>query len=247
MGLLSLEQARGGPFVFTHEGASHVLPDPAEMDHTAILAAFRSEGRSLTQLRMPAWKAAKLLEAWARHHDLGLSSDVERLFYLLERYDKDIEVDLRAHAGGADLGQLWRSRRWRLLLNLIDHLPRHSYYSHAVAHDEEHAKLLAKAQAERAEQGEQKAPSPPLFQWTPEVNALADLIDAVHSMHHTLRLVNSDPKKKQPTPPAPYPRPQTAIQGATQRAKHEARRKRHEALVARVLPHKRAVKAPSTD
>lgn len=239
MGILDLEAAKGGPFRFTLGGVPCVLPDPAEMSLQEIVTATRTDGLSLTDVRMPFHKAKALVLAWCKHYDLGTPADIDRLLYLLDRYDKHIEYDLQ-HFAGEDLVRLWQGRRWRRLLNLIDHLPRHSYYSDAVANDEEHARLLAKAQAERKAQGEEEKPwSPPMTMFTPEVTAIADLIDSVAAMHHTLRLVNSDPKKKQPAPPEPYRRPVTALAGATKRAQFEARKAKHEALVARLLPHKK--------
>lgn len=41
------------------------------------------------------------------------------------------------------MGELWRSRQWRKLLNLIDHLPMGSFYNEARGDDEELAQLLA--------------------------------------------------------------------------------------------------------
>lgn len=237
MGLLSLEQAKGGPFVYQHEGAVLVLPDPRDMPLEAILNAVASDGRSLLpELRLPLWKLRALLQRWVAHYDLGAPREIERLAYLLDRYDDHVEYDLRIHAGGADLRELWQSRRWRLLLNLIDHLPRHSYYSEAVANDPEHAAMIARSRAEAEANGEEKKPySPPMTIWTPEVGAIADLIDAVNGVKHVIQVVNSDPKGRKPQPPQAYPRPKTALQNAVQRAKHERRKKQHEALVKRLI------------
>lgn len=236
MGVLDLEAAKGGPFVFQHGGVSHSLPAPTDLPLETILQAVKTEGRSLMPaVRMPAWKARRVAQAWARHHDLGDLRDIQRLLYVLDKHDRHVEYDLRAHAG-VDLLELWHGRRWRLLLNLIDHLPRHSFYSEAVANDPEHARLLAKANAERAAAGEEKKHTPPMTTWTPEVGAIADLIDAVNGVNYTLKAVNSDKKVK---PPEPYPRPVTALQGATKRAQYERRKAAHESLVARVLPHKK--------
>lgn len=239
MGILDLEAASGGPFVYQHEGASHSLPNPDLMTLEEIVSAIRSEGRLLVSpVRMPLWKATEVMKAWALHHGLGEPREVQRLLYVLDKHHAHIEYDLHAHAG-VDMQTLWRGRRWRKLLNLIDHLPRHSYYSEAVANDPEHAKMLAKANAEREAAGEEKKKyTPPMTQWTPEVSAIADLIDSVNAMNYTLKMVNSDPKKRAPKPPDPYARPQTALEGATKRAKFERRQAKHDALVARLLPHK---------
>lgn len=238
MKLEDLEQAKGGPFVFRHEGALHVLPDPETVSPAWILRAFETDGRTLTDVRMPLHKAAALLRAWAGHYDLGTARDVRRLAYILDRYADAVEYDLRTI--GDDLGTLWRARRWRLLLNLIDHLPRHSYYSDAVSNDVEHARMLADAYAEQGEDGEKPKRTMPMTQFTPEVSALADLIDAVNRNTHVLQLVNTDPKAgKKPSPPEPYLRPETALQREMKVATTRARQRKHEELVARLLPHKR--------
>jgi hypothetical protein len=44
---------------------------------------------------------------------------------------------------GIDLGELWRARQWRKLLNLIEHLPRNSFFNEARANDPEVAEYLA--------------------------------------------------------------------------------------------------------
>jgi len=190
--------------------------------------------------RMRAWEAAVLIERWIAHYDLPVSRDLQRLVYLLERHRNALEFDLRVHANGADLGTLWRSRQWRLLLNLIDHLPGHSHFSAAVANDEEHAKLLADAMVQRQERGEPGAKaSRSLTGWTPEVAAIADLIDEVKALRHTTVMMGMDSKQPAPKPPEPYLRPGSALQDALRRAEHNRRQAAHDSLVARMLPHKR--------
>lgn len=91
-----------------------------------------------------------------------------RLAHLLARFGGAIEADL---AGKADVGELWRARRWRLLLNLIDHLPPWSHYGAAVADDEDYASAALAREAK---------PQPPsVAEWTPLVDAVNALVDRV--------------------------------------------------------------------
>jgi hypothetical protein len=152
---------------------------------------------------------------------------------VIGKYRAEIEYDLRAQLPGTDLGELWRSRRWRLLLNLIDHLPRNSYYAQAVANDEEHARMLLESM-----QGEKSDHSPALSTWTQEAAILADLVDAVNALQHTLIAVNST--KGAGKPKDPYPRPKTAID----RVRRQVRQERHEALANRMLSRRRTANSP---
>lgn len=70
--------------------------------------------------------------------------------------------------------------------------------------------------------------------YSPELEALAAIHDAVNQLRVAFIMANSKKGSKKPDIP-PYPRPVTMIE----EARRQARRERHEALVARVLPHKR--------
>jgi len=91
--------------------------------------------------------------------------------------------------------------------------------------------MMLRARSKAKEQGEKWAP--PMHTWTPEVDALHKVLDELSMLRYTLVAVNSE-KGKAGQPPKPHPRPRTAIERARMRAKMAA----HEALVARVLPHK---------
>jgi hypothetical protein len=125
------------------------------------------------------------------------------------------------------LGVLWRSRRWRYLLNLIDHLPADSHFMEAVSLDEEHARAMVKM----SEGMDKKPYAPPMSQWSMTANLLAVLIDEVRALRHITLAVNS---KQKPQPPNLYPRPQTAFD----KVRLQEREAKHRALVARMLPHK---------
>jgi hypothetical protein len=117
-----------------------------------------------------------------------------RLVYLLQRYGEAIEADLAL--AGWDLEELFRARRWRFILNIIDHLPGTSHFMAAVAGDEELA-----AQAPEPEPG-----PPPLQTWTPEVAALTLIADR---MGELIAMVHNTAAKHPAQPPPRLPRPET--------------------------------------
>lgn len=94
-----------------------------------------------------------------------------------------------------------RSRRWRRLLNLIDRLPVDSHYAAALAQDDE---LLELAMAEHP--GPMPTRSPSTTEFTPVVELLAAVYDAIRVQTATLLAVNGN----KPEQPKPWPRPETA-------------------------------------
>lgn len=123
-----------------------------------------------------------------------------------------------------DLGTEWRSRRWRKLLNLIDHLPRHSAFVEAMASDEQLAVELLK----RPDQ-ETKAQRR-MSEWTAETELLSAVVDRLAELIQTVA-AGHGAKPRQITP---APRPVTA----TERMRDRQRARKHRSIVARVLPHK---------
>jgi hypothetical protein len=103
----------------------------------------------------------------------------------------------------------------------------------ALSTDEEHARMVIKAQEKARRDGiEEKKPSgPPLSTWSPEVAMLANVADELRALRYLTTAVNS---KNKPNPPMPYARPITAFD----RVRNQEREAAHRALVARVLPHK---------
>lgn len=112
-----------------------------------------------------------------------------------------------------------------MLLNLIDHLPSHTHFFSAMSQDEEYAEMVLDAQ----ERGETSAGAgPSLTTWTPEVNALATVIDKLE----TVRMSVVGGFGGKPGEFIAYPRPKTAID----KVRHRRRVAQHESLVARLVP-----------
>lgn len=225
-------------FAVVLDGESYWMPDPRAEHYQQVLLALRLEHVPETPDCLE-WQRRLVFDRWRAAWDLPEFSSARRLAYLVDHYRSAAAFDLRATAG-VDLGDLWRARRWTHLLDLLDHLPAHSQFNSTVSMDEEHAKMMAESLAAREDIGESdtEAKGPALNTWTPEMAALTNIFDAVRSLTHTLIAVNSS-KGKVPDPPKPAPRPVTPLARATARAKFERRKAAHEALVARVLPHKR--------
>lgn len=234
-----------------HAGREISLPDPRTLHYQVILAALHLrhapgtpggepwKDHSETLIHpMPEWKRALVFERWRAAYDLPAFNDGQRLAYLVDKYRAPIAADLRMHAH-MDLGELWRERRWVTILDVLDRLPGHSWFSSAVSMDEEHAAMMAESiQAQAAASGQQpEAKGPSLTGWTNEVAALTNVLDAVRAVQHTIVAVNSE-RGKVPEPPKPAPRPVTPLEKALKAAAFAARKAKHESLVARVLPHK---------
>lgn len=233
-----LELGVGGPFAVRVDDQDIVLPDPADLHFQAVLLALRERHVPGTP-SMANWKRALVFERWSAHYDLPDFESARRLAYLVDHHRSAIVYDLQTFCSGADLGELWRARRWRTLLDYIDHLPSHSWFSAAVAMDEEHAQMLAESLAARHAEGEaDAAPSgPSLTSWTPEVSYLARVEDICRYIAWATFAAQIG--KQAGEPPKPGPVPVTPLQRAMKRVEHERRKAAHEALVARVLPNKR--------
>jgi hypothetical protein len=116
----------------------------------------------------------------------------------LERYGEAITADLGL--AGWDVVELYESGRWGFTLSLIDHLPRTSAFSQAVADDEEAAASMLDHVGERSS-------STPLTEWTPEVQVLAVVANRLAEVINVLIKANGGKPGRTPT----YPQPVTAI------------------------------------
>lgn len=122
-----------------------------------------------------------------------------------------------------DLADEWKSRRWRRLINLIDHLPRDSFMHEAMADDEELAEhMLASEPAEK----------PPVRRWSEygiQVELLAGIYDRLAEVPNAIAAANgAKPRKVKP-----YPRPVTAME----RVRERRAKRKHRSVVARMLPN----------
>lgn len=229
------------PFAIRHHDELIVLPSPLDHHYQWVLIALGVGHVPGTPGDLPEWKRARVFERWAAAWELPSYNDARRLAYLVDNYRAAISSDLQTFAGGLDLGDLWRARRWSLLVDVIDRLPSHSWYSASAAQDERHAKMLAESVAARQQGAAAEDRGPSLTGWTPEVAALTTLIDATRGVQHAVFAAQHG--KKAGDPPKPMPRPVTALEKALKAASFNSRKAAHEALVARVLPNRRAVKS----
>lgn len=226
----------GGGFAIRLRGETIPLLDPRALNYQVVLAYLSAQHAPGTP-DMLEWQRALVFDRWRAAWDLPPFREAQRLAYLLDHYRRGITYDLRVHAG-VDVGHLWRERRWVHLLDLLDHLPGHSWYAASVTMDEEHAKMMAEALSEREKAGEKSEDKgPALTGWTQEVAALTNILDAVRGVTHAVVAVNS-PKGKTPEPPKPAPRPVTPLERAMKAADFRRKKAKHESLVARMLPHK---------
>lgn len=106
--------------------------------------------------------------------------------------------------------ELYETGRWAFALNLVDHLPRTSAYSQAVSQDDE----LAEDVADHASARRQVA----LTEWSPEVEALAVVVDRLADVANTIIGVAGGHPSRVPR----YPRPVTAFDRVRARRLREA-------------------------
>jgi len=235
---IDLLEHGGGDFRLRLDGYLVDMPDPREMHYQQVLMGLAVGHVRWTPGDIPEWKRAAIFERWCAAWDLPSFNDARRLAYAVDHYRGALVHDLRVHAG-LDLGELWRARKWQTLLDIIDRLPSHSHYTATMANDEEYAAMVAKTMAERKARGEDTAKDdgPALTSWTPELAMLTNLLDAINGVRYAVVAVQAG--KKAGDPPKPARRPQTALERAMRRAEFNRRQAAHEALVARVLPHKK--------
>lgn len=222
-------------------GRVGVLPHPADLSWESVVAALDTPPVFMLVVaprgRMSYAAAMALQRAWVRHHDLPTYEQAHRLAYLIDRYHDDLELDV------PDLRPLWQARRWRYLLNVIDHLPRTSWYARAVATDEEAAKVIAKRYAgEKAPEapGEHRVP---FEHWTPEVEQLTGVINELRALRTQFVAANSTTKPGQPTFVFG---PESALQRFIGAAKIELAKARHARISAMLTPRPASTPEPGT-
>jgi hypothetical protein len=115
------------------------------------------------------------------------------------------------------------------MLELIDRLPRDTYYWQVITQDPEHAAMLVEAQERAEKEGRDVGPpAPPMSTWSPEVEAITKLTDRVNALIYVTRAANGAKGEK---PPKPEVRPATALPSI----KAKRRQEQHEKLAARLL------------
>lgn len=125
---------------------------------------------------------------------------------------------------------MWRKRRWRDLLNLIDWLPRDSAFMEAMSEDEELAENLL-----RQPRGKTPGHKVRISEFSPLRETLSDLYDRQGEIVQAIiAAAGAKPPKLKP-----YPRPRTALD----RLRDKHRYEKHRSTVARVL--RRDPDAPS--
>lgn len=236
---LALLDIEGGER-FTLPGAEGLL-SPEDLPHDAVVRALDDPRFFITVVGQgrscPANEIPRLQAYWRMRHGLVDGDDLTRLLWLLSKFSREIEVDLHQHVG-VDLGELWRGRRWRLLLNLLDHLPRATWTQQAMAGDQEYSEKVAEALASRSAAGDVDPDvGPPLVEYSPEVAALASVVDAVNALRVTFIQANLEKGKEPPRIP-PYPRPRPLLDRLVEKKERALRWAAHESLASRLLPER---------
>lgn len=222
-------------------GITFPLPDPRMMNFQDILVVLDCEDvlMFVTDSSIAEWKREKVFALWRGHWDLPTFRDAHHLAYLVDHYRSELTADLRRYEN-CDLLELWRGRRWQTLLDLIAALPQGSLSQSALSASEEHAKNVA-AQMLDKEEADKKAgitrPDDEISPvgWSQEMYLLADIYDAISAVYHVNLAANS---KDQPKPPEPHARPKSILEIEIEKQRFERRKKRHEALAARVIRKK---------
>ena len=129
-----------------------------------------------------------------------------RLAVTLHRYRPAVWADL-AQVYGVDGEALYRARRWRYLLDLIDGLPAASRTRAAMLTDPRVAEEYLRSPAARR-RGESWAPD--LTEWSLVPQLLAAIIDRLDEQRAvSIAATGNKPKKGKP-----FPRPRTAMDDA---------------------------------
>lgn len=217
----------GGRFTYDDGGRAHKVPAAVDVPTDLLIAVLRDIYLFAEWAKAPAMPLGVLVglrDAYCRQQGLPVEpADLDHLLASLQRFGDALEVDLQVR--GADLTDLFRRRRWRKMLNMIDHLPYSSHYRQEMLNDEEFARAIMERQAK------QNAPTKggvPVSEYTQEVDLLRTLIVAVRALQATVSsALGGTPGQIEP-PPGPI----TLLK----QMENDIRQAAHESLVARVLP-----------
>lgn len=205
MDLTQLDGERGGPLVVQLGGEPVTLKSAAELPWKVVAYVSTNIHRFAyviwpREVNIPAWKLDRVYTVWLAHNGLPDADQIQRLLYMMERYGDGIEYDFRSHLN-LSLGDLWRARRWREILNLIDRLPSNSHMNQLLVNDEEHLAQVMARQQER----DQAPTGPSMSDWSQTNALLATLIDAVNRGTETAKGI-ANPKSRPSVQPTQRPR-----------------------------------------
>lgn len=230
MDLTHLDAQRGGPMNVRVAGRVVTLKPATEIPWRVLVimmtkpAYFLGIVWSDEEARLPVGKIGRIMEAWRIHNGLPPTEQLRRLIYMCERYGDGIEYDLQAHLG-LSFGELWRDRKWREILNYIDHLPTNSQMNHLLTNDEEYLEEVMSHE----KPGDSGGYRPSMSDWSLTNSLLATLIDAVNRNSVVTQAVAGG-KGPKPTV-TPFPRPLTAADTV----RYRLDKKRHEEMNAILL------------
>jgi hypothetical protein len=238
LALLDVEGSERFALSVHHDG----LVPATDLPHETVVQCLQNPRVFLATVagdrRMPFREIVRLQASWRVQQGLIDGDGLARLLWIVGTFSSELEVDLLQHVG-VSLGDLWRRRQWRLLLNLIDHLPRATWSWQAMANHPEYAERIAgQVAARRLLADPDEGPSPSLVEHTPEVAALTSVIDAINALRVTVMQANTPSGKSIPKIP-PYPRPRTLIDSMIDSKERMQRWAKHEELANRLLPHRR--------
>lgn len=225
MDLDQLDAEQRGPMGVLVDGVRVELPAAADLAWKVTALALTEPMYFLRAVwpsgrRIDHWKVEQLQQAWVKHNGLVSYDQLRRLVYMLEKYYDGIEFDLRTKVG-VDLGQMWRDRRWRELLNFIDQLPSDSQMNRLLSQDREYMERVLSDQRSRSDN------APSMADWSQTNRMLADLIDAVNALTAVTKGIAGQKKNDF----RPYPRPKTAADSL----RYEQDRRNHEEMNAILL------------
>lgn len=227
-----LDAEVGGPMGVLHRGEIFTLPAATDMHWAHVANAATGVWNFLSQC-WPAGRRASYLdlcvvqEAWRKHNGLPGPDQCQRLVYMVDRYRKGIEYDLQNHLR-LSLGELWRARRWRELLSYIDMLPTNSHMHRLLTSDEDYMERVLSSDVQR---DEERTGRPSMADWSLTNSLLAQVVDAVNRNTATNEAIAKQGKGSKPTF-NPVPRPWTAAD----KVKYRVEQRKHEEMVARLLP-----------
>ena len=228
-----LDAEVGGPMGVLHLGEVITLRPATDMHWGEVLQAATTVWRFMASCWPPARRLSyaelcRMHEAWRRHNGLPDPDQCNRLAYMIDRYRKGIEYDLRNHLQ-VSLGELWRGRRWRELLDYIDMLPTNSHMHRLLTSDEEYMERVLESKSA----DDERSGRPSMADWSLTNSLLAQVIDAVNRNTATNRGI-AQQGKGEPPRYDPVPRPYTAAD----KVQHRINQRKHEEMVRALIPGK---------